>query len=60
MIDTPANREAMKEVLDKSSWAPCDKIALMIRQWADNENRPSNGSFAKVHYENGVVYPTFL
>ena len=59
MVDTPANRAAMPDA-DKSEWAPCDKISLMIRQWADGENRPQNGSFAKVNYQNGVVYPTFL
>lgn len=46
--------------VDKSGWQPPQKIATMIRQWADGENRPDNGSFAKVHYENGVIYPTFL
>lgn len=59
MIDTEANRAAMPGV-DTSEWAPCEKIGVMVRQWAENENRPENGSFAKVHYENGVVYPTFL
>ena len=59
MIDTPVNRESMPDA-DFSSWAPTDKIALMIRQWADNENRPTNGSFAKIQYKNGVVYPDFM
>ena len=59
VIDTPGNREAMPDA-DKSEWAPPDKIAAMVKQWAEGENRPANGSFAKVEYKNATVYPTFL
>ena len=59
IIDTPANRQAMPE-MDKSDWLPADDVALLIRQWANGENRPENGSFAKLNFKNGVVFPTFL
>ena len=59
VIDTPANRSAMPDA-DMSEWAPPEKIAQMVRQWADGENRPLNGSFARVEYKNSVVYPTFV
>lgn len=59
IIDTPANRASMPDA-DTSEWTPLDKLAMMIRQWSDKENRPVNGSFAKVNFKNGVVYPTFL
>ena len=45
---------------DHSKWAPPEKIATMVRQWADHENRPENGSFAKILYDNGMVHPKFL
>ena len=59
VIDTPANREAMPNE-DHSKWAPPTGIATMINQWAAGENRPENGSFAKILYGNGVVHPEFL
>ena len=59
MIDTPANRDAMPDA-DKSNWLPPEKIGELLRQWADNENRPENGSFAKLHYESGTVVPEFV
>lgn len=45
---------------DMSKWAPPDKIASLIRNWVEGDNRPANGSFAKLNFENGVVFPTFL
>ena len=59
VIDTPGNREAMPDA-NHDEWAPPEKIAQMVRQWAEGENRPLNGSFAKVEYKNNTVYPTFL
>ena len=59
VVDTPMNREAMPDA-DHDTWAPPDKIAQMVRQWAEGENRPLNGSFAKVEYKNSTVFPTFL
>lgn len=59
MIDTPANRESMPDV-DKSSWLPPEKIGELLRGWADGENRPENGSFAKLDYKNQTVVPEFL
>jgi len=56
MLDTPANRAAMPDA-DTSKWAPTDNVAKLIRGWADGDNRPQNGSFAKLHYEKGSVYP---
>ena len=45
---------------DHSQWAPTENVAQMIRGWANGENRPENGSYAKLHYENGAVSPKFL
>ena len=45
---------------DKVSWLPPQKVAELIRAWADGENRPENGSFAKLTYKSGVVIPEFL
>ena len=59
VIDTADNRAAMPDA-DQSEWAPPEKVAAMVRQWAEGENRPVNGSFAKIEYKNSTVYPTFL
>lgn len=54
-LDTKSNREAMSDA-DKSGWAPPEKVAHLIRRWADGENRPTNGSYAKLIYEQESVY----
>ena len=59
VIDTPGNREAMPDA-NHDEWAPPEKIAQMVKQWAEGENRPLNGSYAKVEYKNGTVFPTFV
>ena len=59
VIDTPANREAMPDA-NHDEWAPPTKVAQMVRQWAEGQNRPLNGSFAKVMYKNSTVYPNFV
>ena len=59
VIDTPMNRNDMPDA-DHSTWAPTDKIASMVQQWANGENRPVNGAFAKIEYENGTVFPKFM
>ena len=59
MIDTPANREAMPDE-NKSGWLPPDKIAELLGAWAEGENRPENGSFAKLEFKSGCVVPEFL
>ena len=59
MIDTPANRLSMPDA-DKSSWIPPEKIGDLLRAWADGENRPLNGSFAKLTFKNGSCVPEFL
>ena len=58
-IDTPQNRESMPDA-DKSSWLPPEKIGELLRAWSDGENRPENGSFAKLIYKNGTVVPEFV
>ena len=45
---------------DTSTWSPPDKVANLVRAWAEGENRPVNGSFAKLNYQNGAVVPQFL
>jgi hypothetical protein len=45
---------------DKSTWLPPEKLAELIRAWSDGENRPINGSFAKLEFKNGIVLPEFV
>jgi hypothetical protein len=45
---------------DTSSWLPPEKIGELLRAWSDGENRPDNGSFAKLIYKNGTVVPEFV
>ena len=59
IIDTPTNRNDMPDA-DFSTWAPPEKIAALVRGWAEGENRPLNGSFARLQYENDTVFPKFL
>ena len=49
IIDTEANRLAMPDA-DKKAWQPPEKIAELVRSWAEGNNRPENGSFAKLKY----------
>jgi hypothetical protein len=58
-IDTAKNREEMPDA-DKSNWLPPEKIGDLIRAWSDGENRPDNGSFAKLNYKNGCIVPDFI
>ena len=50
----------MPDAQDKHTWLPPDKIAQLVRGWADGDNTPENGSFAKLQYQNGAVYPEFV
>jgi dihydropteridine reductase len=59
MIDTEANRDAMPNE-DTSSWLPPEKVGELLRSWAEGENRPENGSFAKLNYKNQCVVPEFI
>jgi dihydropteridine reductase len=59
VIDTPANRESMPDE-DHNTWLPPAHVGDLIRGWADNENRPQNGSFAKLTFDSGCVVPSFL
>ena len=45
---------------DKSDWQPPEKIAELVRGWAEGNNRPENGSFAKLVFENGCINTEFL
>ena len=58
-IDTPANRIAMGDS-NTSDWLPPEKIAELLRMWADGENRPENGSFARLVFKAGCVVPEFV
>lgn len=58
-IDTARNRLDMPDA-DKSGWLPPEKIGDLIRAWSDGENRPENGSFAKLNYKNGCIVPDFI
>ena len=59
MIDTPANRNAMPDE-DHSKWLPPEKIGDLLRSWSDGENRPENGSFAKLNFSKGAIVPEFV
>lgn len=58
-IDNPANRAAMPDA-DHSTWLPPIKIAELVEGWAKGHNRPDNGTFAKLNFKNGTVFPEFL
>ena len=58
-LDTPGNREAMPDA-DKSEWQPTDKIGDLLRSWSDGDNRPENGSFAKLLFKNGCITCEFV
>ena len=45
---------------DHKPWTPPNGIAKLVEQWAKGDNRPENGSFAKMMYEHGSVYPKFM
>ena len=59
VIDTEANRAGMPDA-DFTTWAPPKGVAEMVHQWAKGDNRPENGSFAKIMFEKGTVYPKFM
>ena len=59
VIDTPMNRADMPDA-DHATWAPPEQIAQMVHQWANGANRPLNGAFARIEYEQGTVFPKFL
>jgi len=60
-IDTPENRKAMPDE-DFSQWSPPEKIAEMLKRWAEDKNsRPKNGSFAIIKtLENREIMPEFV
>jgi len=45
---------------DTKEWQPPSKIAELVQVWADGSNRPENGSFAKLKFENGCIIPEFM
>eukprot|EP01017_Pseudomicrothorax_dubius_P023455 TRINITY_DN2505_c0_g1_i2.p1 TRINITY_DN2505_c0_g1~~TRINITY_DN2505_c0_g1_i2.p1 ORF type:complete len:233 (+),score=47.83 TRINITY_DN2505_c0_g1_i2:108-806(+) len=47
VMDTPENRAAMPNE-DFNKWVKTDKVAALLRQWAEGENRPSSGSFLQL------------
>ena len=59
IIDSEQNRKDMPDA-DHSTWAPPNKIADLVRSWAQGENRPENGSYAKLEFKNGCVVPEFM
>ena len=59
VIDTPANQSDMPDA-DKSEWQPPEKIAQLVTSWAAGENRPQNGSFARLAYKNECIIPEFI
>lgn len=40
---------------DTSTWLPPEKIGELVRGWAEGDNCPVNGSFAKLNYKNGCI-----
>lgn len=45
---------------DFSKWAPPEKIAGLLKMWADGKNRPVNGAYALLKVSKGSVVPEFL
>eukprot|EP01017_Pseudomicrothorax_dubius_P030357 TRINITY_DN3782_c0_g1_i6.p1 TRINITY_DN3782_c0_g1~~TRINITY_DN3782_c0_g1_i6.p1 ORF type:complete len:221 (-),score=45.33 TRINITY_DN3782_c0_g1_i6:120-782(-) len=58
-LDTEKNRELMPEN-DRSTWLPPDRVARLIREWADGKGRPTNGSFAHLKMKEGTLIPEFI
>lgn len=58
-LDTPENREANPKA-DFSKWPSPDKVAGLLKMWADGENRPETGSFAKLQMSQGSVITELL
>lgn len=52
VIDTEANRKNMAGA-DTSEWLDPDKIAELLRSWADGKNRPNSGSYAILKHDKG-------
>ena len=46
--------------VDKSEWQPPEKIADLVIGWANGDNRPENGTFAKLTYKNQCIVPEFV
>ena len=45
---------------DTSEWQPPEKIAELVVGWTQGENRPENGSFAKLKYQARTIVPEFM
>lgn len=59
VIDTPENRKAMPDA-DFNSWSSPDKIAELLKKWAEGKSRPANGSFAVLKNVNDAIVPEFV
>jgi len=58
-LDTPENRKAMPDE-DFSAWSPPDKVAELLKRWAEGKSRPKNGSFAVIKTIGEEVMPEFV
>lgn len=53
------NSSASPDV-DTKDWVKPEKLAILIKKWADNKNRPENGSFIRLKSEEGEVVPEYV
>lgn len=59
-LDTPRNRLDMPDA-NRSSWVSTEGVATLLKEWAENKNRPDNGSYLLLKKnEKDVVVPEFV
>ena len=58
-MDTPRNRLDMPDA-NRSSWISTEGVANLLKEWAENKNRPENGSYLLLKTEKGAVVPQFV
>mgnify|MGYP006976779530 CR=1 FL=1 len=50
-LDTPENRR-FYPFSDYSAWIQPEKVAKLVKKWADGNNRPENGSYVHLTISN--------
>lgn len=59
IMDTPRNRLDMPDA-NRSSWISTEGVANLLKDWAENKNRPENGSYLLLKNEKGAVVHQFV
>jgi len=59
ILDTPRNRLDMPDA-NRSTWISTESVAKLLKEWAENKNRPENGSYLLLKDEKGAVVHQFI